>query len=190
MLLVDYDIQWEMAGPDPGLRIEPFSINQLQPASVDLHLGNTFVEYDDTWLQLPIDPMEQLPSNEVIEYVVDSDDRSILIGPGEFLLAHTIETVTLGAQFAARIEGKSTLGRLGLIVHSTAGFVDPGFSGQLTLEMTNLNKRPIILRPGMRIAQLSIMKLDRPARRLYGHPALNSHYQGQTGATVPAPLSL
>ena len=106
-----------------------------------------------------------------------------MIHPTEFVLGRTAEVVELPDDVVARIEGKSSLGRLGLIVHATAGFVDPGFSGSLTLEITNFNSVPIVLRPGLPIAQLSFMTLDRPAERPYGHPDLGSHYHGQTEAT-------
>lgn len=99
-------------------------------------------------------------------------------------LASTKETITLGPGYAAQIGGKSSLGRLGLTVHQTAGFIDPGFHGQITLELVNLGSRPIVLTEGMRIAQLTIWTLDQPAERPYGHAALGSHYQGQHGPTA------
>jgi dCTP deaminase len=106
-----------------------------------------------------------------------------VIHPGEFALGATQEWVELPNDLVARIEGKSSLGRLGLIVHATAGFVDPGFAGTLTLEITNLTRVPIVLWPGKPIAQLSLMALDRPAEKPYGHPDLGSHYHGQLDAT-------
>ena len=111
------------------------------------------------------------------------DEESFVIHPGEFVLGRTLEYVELPDDVVARIEGKSSLGRLGLIVHATAGFVDPGFSGTLTLEITNLTRIPIKLWPGLPIAQLSFMALDRSAERPYGHPDLGSHYHGQLEAT-------
>jgi dCTP deaminase len=110
-------------------------------------------------------------------------EESFVIHPGEFVLGRTEEWVELPDDLVARIEGKSSLGRLGLIVHATAGFVDPGFKGTLTLEITNLTRVPIVLWPGKPIAQLSFMTLDRPAERPYGHPDLGSHYAGQVDAT-------
>jgi dCTP deaminase len=106
-----------------------------------------------------------------------------VIHPGEFVLGRTEEVVEMPDDIVSRIEGKSSLGRLGLIVHATAGFVDPGFKGSLTLEITNLTRVPIILWPGKPIAQLSFMALDAPAERPYGHPELGSHYHGQVDAT-------
>ena len=106
-----------------------------------------------------------------------------MIHPGEFVLGRTLEWVELPDDVVSRIEGKSSVGRLGLIVHATAGFIDPGFNGTLTLEITNLTRIPIKLYPGLPIAQLSFMALDQPAERPYGHPDLGSHYQGQVDAT-------
>ena len=106
-----------------------------------------------------------------------------LLEPGEFVLASTIEELTLPDDIAARIEGKSSLGRVGLMIHSTAGFVDPGWTGQLTLELSNIGRMPILLRYGMRIGQLSFNRLSSPVERLYGHPELGSKYQGQSGPT-------
>src|SRR6185312_8067969 len=131
------------------IRIDPWDPGLVQPASVDLRLGDTFV-----------------------------------IHPGEFCLGRTLEWVELPDDIVARIEGKSSLGRLGLIVHATAGFCDPGWKGTLTLELNNLTRVPIKLYPGGLIAQLSFMALDRPALRPYGSPELGSHYQGQRAATA------
>lgn len=111
-------------------------------------------------------------------------DQAGPLQPGEMWLASTKETITLGPGYAAQVGGKSSLGRIGLTVHQTAGFIDPGFHGQVTLELVNLGPRPITLTEGMRIAQLTIWTLDQPAERPYGHPALGSHYQGQAGPTA------
>jgi dCTP deaminase len=110
-------------------------------------------------------------------------EESFVIHPGEFCLGRTLEWVELPDDIVARIEGKSSIGRLGLIVHATAGFCDPGWQGTLTLELNNLTRIPIKLYPGLPIAQLSFMTLDRPAARPYGSPELGSHYQGQRAAT-------
>jgi dCTP deaminase len=112
-----------------------------------------------------------------------AEDGEFVIHPGEFVLGRTDERVEVPDDIVCRIEGKSSIGRLGLVVHATAGFVDPGFVGTLTLEITNFNSVPIVLRPGLPICQLSFMTLDRPAERPYGHPDLGSHYHGQTEAT-------
>jgi dCTP deaminase len=152
----------------------------VQPASVDLKLGTSFRVFHNH--RLPAIDLAEPPTG-VTEHVQIEDTASFVIHPGEFVLGSTVEWVQLPDDIVARIEGKSSLGRLGLIVHATAGFVDPGFSGTLTLEITNLTRVPIVLWPGKPIAQLSFMALDRPAERPYGHPELGSHYHGQMEAT-------
>ena len=124
------------------------------------------------------------PPDNLTEEVVVPAGESFVIHPGEFCLGRTLEWVELPDDIVARIEGKSSLGRLGLIVHATAGFCDPGWKGTLTLELNNLTRVPIILHPGLEIAQLSFMTLDQPALRPYGSPDLGSHYQGQRAATA------
>ena len=160
--------------------IDPWDEAMVQPASVDLRLGTSFRVFHNHRITA-IDLAE--PPRNLTELVEVEDDESFVIHPGEFVLGRTQEHVELPDDIVARIEGKSSLGRLGLIVHATAGFVDPGFKGTLTLEITNLTRVPIILWPGKPIAQLSFMALDRPAERPYGHPDLGSHYHGQTEAT-------
>ena len=160
--------------------IEPWDDTMVQPASIDLRLGTSFRVFHNHRITA-IDLAE--PPRNLTELVEVEDDESFVIHPGEFVLGRTQEHVELPDDIVARIEGKSSLGRLGLIVHATAGFVDPGFKGTLTLEITNLTRVPIILWPGKPIAQLSFMALDRPAERPYGHPDLGSHYHGQTEAT-------
>jgi dCTP deaminase len=162
------------------IRIEPWDPAMLQPASIDLRLGASFRVFESH--KIPAIDLAAPPRN-VTEGVEIADDESFVIHPGEFVLGRTQEHVELPDDVVARIEGKSSLGRLGLIVHATAGFVDPGFRGTLTLEITNLTRVPIILWPGKPIAQLSFMALDRPAERPYGHPDLGSHYVGQVEAT-------
>jgi dCTP deaminase len=162
------------------IRIEPWDPAMVQPASVDLKLGTSFRVFHNH--RLPAIDLAEPPTG-VTEHVKIEDTASFVIHPGEFVLGSTVEWVELPDDVVARIEGKSSLGRLGLIVHATAGFVDPGFSGTLTLEITNLTRVPIVLWPGKPIAQLSFMALDRPAERPYGHPELGSHYHGQAEAT-------
>jgi dCTP deaminase len=162
------------------LVIEPWNPLLVQPASVDLRLGASFRVFHNHKIQV-IDLAA--PPQGLTEHVEITDEEPFVIHPGEFVLGRTEERVELPDDIVARIEGKSSLGRLGLIVHATAGFVDPGFSGTLTLEITNFNSVPIVLRPGLPIAQLSLMTLDRPAERPYGHPDLGSHYHGQVEAT-------
>ncbi len=162
------------------IKIDPWDPKMVQPASIDLRLGDSFRVFHNhraTAIDLR-DP----PSN-LTEEVVMPDGDAFVIHPGEFCLGRTLEWVQIPDDIVARIEGKSSLGRLGLIVHATAGFCDPGFEGTLTLELNNLTRVPILLYPGLPIAQLSFMTLDRPAQRPYGTPGLGSHYQGQRAAT-------
>jgi dCTP deaminase len=163
------------------IRIDPWDPALVQPASVDLRLGDSFRVFHNhraTAIDL------RRPPENLTEEVVVPEGESFVIHPGEFCLGRTLEWVELPDDIVARIEGKSSLGRLGLIVHATAGFCDPGWKGTLTLELNNLTRVPIILHPGLEIAQLSFMMLDRPARRPYGSPDLGSHYQGQRAATA------
>ena len=154
--------------------------DRVQPASVDLRLGDSFRVFHNH-RAAAIDLRD--PPTNLTEEVVLAGDDPFVIHPGEFALGRTQEYVEIPDDIVSRIEGKSSLGRLGLIVHATAGFVDPGFKGTLTLEITNLTRVPIVLWPGKPIAQLSFMTLDRPAERPYGHPDLGSHYQSQVDAT-------
>jgi dCTP deaminase len=162
------------------IKVDPWDPKMVQPASIDLRLGDSFRVFHNhraTAIDLR-DP----PSN-LTEEVVMPDGDAFVIHPGEFCLGRTLEWVQIPDDIVARIEGKSSLGRLGLIVHATAGFCDPGFEGTLTLELNNLTRVPIRLYPGLPIAQLSFMTLDRPAARPYGSAGLGSHYQGQRAAT-------
>jgi dCTP deaminase len=163
------------------IRIEPWDPGMVQPASVDLRLGNSFQVFHNH--RVAAIDLDALPK-DLTEQVEVADGDPFVIHPGEFVLGRTLEWVKLPEDLVARIEGKSSLGRLGLIVHATAGFVDPGFEGTLTLEITNLTRVPIKLYADRPIAQLSFMTLDRPAERPYGHPDLGSHYQGQVEATA------
>lgn len=162
------------------IKIDPWDPALVQPASVDLRLGDTFRVFHNHRVT-SID-LRQPPEN-LTEEVKVADGDSFVIHPGEFCLGRTLEWVELPDDIVARIEGKSSLGRLGLIVHATAGFCDPGWQGTLTLELNNLTRVPIKLYPGLLIAQLSFMTLDAPAVRPYGSAELGSHYQGQREAT-------
>ena len=162
------------------IKIEPWDPSMIQPASVDLRLGNSFRVFHNHRVSA-IDLRN--PPRDLTEQVVVEPDEPFVIHPGEFCLGATQEWVELPDDIVARIEGKSSLGRLGLIVHATAGFCDPGWKGTLTLELNNLTRVPIKLWPGLPIAQLSFMTLDRAAERPYGHPELGSHYHGQVEAT-------
>jgi dCTP deaminase len=162
------------------ITIKPWDPDRVQPASVDLALGDSFRVFHNH-RTTAID-LRNPPANLTEEVVVEQGEQFV-IHPGEFVLGRTLEWVELPDDIVARIEGKSSLGRLGLIVHATAGFCDPGWKGTLTLELNNLTRVPIILHPGLLIAQLSFMTLDAPALRPYGSKALGSHYQGQVAAT-------
>lgn len=183
MILSDLDIAARIAAGD--IAIEPFdATTQLQPASVDLRLGPDVVRWhrpvdedDDA-----IDVAKPTPARMTSKHVADPEGiagGAILIQPGEFLLGTTVERVRIPATLAARVEGRSSIGRLGLAVHVTAGFIDPGFEGQITLEIVNFNPRPIWIRPGMRIAQLVFHELRTAAANPY-----RGKYQGQTGTTA------
>ena len=181
MLMSDEDIR--AARHIGWIDIEPYDPDMLQPASIDVRLGDHFMEYiipinpDGV---TPIDPEED--NTSLYSTSIVPEGGAILLWPGQFMLAHTMETITLGNKHAARLDGRSSYGRLGLIVHSTAGFIDPGFTGQITLELSNLAPRPIVLRPGMRVAQICFTPMISPARYPYGIRE-GSKYQGQRNAT-------
>jgi dCTP deaminase len=162
------------------IKIDPWDESLVQPASVDLRLGDSFRVFHNHRASA-IDLRE--PPTNLTEEVRPDEGEPFVIHPGEFALGRTLEWVELPDDVVARIEGKSSLGRLGLIVHATAGFCDPGWKGTLTLELANLTRIPIRLYAGLPIAQLSFMTLDAPALRPYGHEQLGSHYQGQVDAT-------
>jgi dCTP deaminase len=160
--------------------VDPWDPGLIQPSSIDLRLGNSFRVFHNH--RITAIDLRNPPDNLTEEVVVD-EGEPFVIHPGEFCLGRTLEWVELPDDVVARVEGKSSLGRLGLIVHATAGFVDPGWKGTLTLEFNNLTRVPIKLYSGLPIAQLSFMALDRPAERPYGSEGLGSHYQGQVAAT-------
>jgi len=162
------------------IRLDPWEPSLLQPASVDIRLGDSFRVFHNHRASV-IDLRD--PPRHLTEQITIERDEPFVIHPGEFCLGRTLEHVELPDDIVARIEGKSSIGRLGLIVHATAGFCDPGWRGTLTLELNNLTRVPIRLYPGLPIAQLSFMALDAPALRPYGHPELGSHYQDQVEAT-------
>jgi dCTP deaminase len=165
---------------DGRIKIDPWDPSMVQPASLDLRLGDSFRVFHNHKVTA-IDLRE--PPTNLTEQIKVEQDEPFVIHPGEFCLGRTLEHVELPDDIVARIEGKSSLGRLGLIVHATAGFCDPGWRGTLTLELNNLTRVPIRLYAGLPIAQLSFMTLDAPAARPYGHEQLGSKYQGQVEAT-------
>lgn len=177
MILSDVDL---MIAIDSGqLGVSPLVEGSIQPASIELHLGNSFKQMKLS--RFPIDLLN--PHIEYDEYEI-KDNTRIKIEPGGFFLAHTKETVRIPNGTVARVEGKSSLGRFGLAIHVTAGYVDPGFEGEITLEIVNLSLNALLLTPGMKIAQLCVMQMTSEASEPYGHPKFKSHYQGQTGATA------
>lgn len=177
MILSDGTIRRLLA--EGRLVLDPIEDVQIQPASVDVRLGDTFLVFRNHTAEV-IDPFDR--QSTLMEEVKVSDGESFVLHPGEFVLGTTVEAIGLPDDLVARVEGKSSLGRLGLLIHATAGFVDPGWTrGQITLELSNVATLPIKLRPGMRVGQLSFHTLDAPAQRPYGHPELNSKYVGQRG---------
>jgi dCTP deaminase len=163
-----------------AIQIEPFEATFVQPSSVDLRVGQGFrVFVNHRYGQIdPRDPQTDLTQ------LVDTGDDPFMLHPGEFVLGSTLERIKLGNDVVARLEGKSSLGRLGLLIHSTAGFIDPGFEGHITLELSNVATLPIAIYPGMKIGQISFYRMTTEADLPYGSPELGSKYQGQTGPTA------
>ncbi|WP_043625379.1 dCTP deaminase [Nonomuraea candida] len=178
MLLSDRDILAEIEAG--RLALDPFDRDMIQPSSIDVRLDRFFRVFENH--RYPhIDPAEEQP--DLTRMVEPSGDDPFILHPGEFVLASTYEVVTLPDDLASRLEGKSSLGRLGLLTHSTAGFIDPGFSGHVTLELSNVATLPIKLWPGMKIGQLCVFRLSSPAEHPYGSAKYGSRYQGQRGPT-------
>ncbi|MFD6178210.1 MULTISPECIES: dCTP deaminase [unclassified Isoptericola] len=179
MLLSDRDIRAEL---DAGrVVLDPYEASMLQPSSIDVRLDRYFRLFDNHKYPF-IDPSQEQP--ELTRLVEVAPDEPFVLHPGEFVLGSTFEAVTLPDDVAARLEGKSSLGRLGLLTHSTAGFIDPGFSGHVTLELSNVATLPITLWPGMKIGQMCFFRLSSPAEHPYGSDAYGSRYQGQRGPTA------
>ena len=179
MLLSDRDIKAELAAGRIGL--EPYQLDMIQPSSVDVRLDRFFRLFDNHKYPY-IDPAEDQPN--LTRLIETKTDEPFILHPGEFALGSSYELVSLPDDVAARLEGKSSLGRLGLLTHSTAGFIDPGFSGHVTLELSNVATLPIKLWPGMKIGQLCFFQLSSPAERPYGSSEYSSRYQGQRGPTA------
>lgn len=179
MLLSDRDIKSEVA--QGRVSLEPWDEAMVQPSSVDVRLDRYFRLFDNHKYQ-HIDPAVDQP--ELTRLVEVDPDEAFVLHPGEFVLAATFEVITLPDDVAARLEGKSSLGRLGLLTHSTAGFIDPGFSGHVTLELSNVATLPITLWPGMKIGQMCFFRLSSPAEHPYGSERYGSRYQGQRGPTA------
>lgn len=178
MLLSDRDLAAAIKAGDVAL--DPFEPALMQPSSIDVRLDRWFRVFNNH-LYTHIDPAEQ--QDDLTTLVEAPDGVPFVLHPGEFVLASTLEVITVSDRHAARLEGRSSLGRLGLLVHSTAGFIDPGFCGYVTLELSNVANLPITLWPGMTIGQLCVFTLSSPAETPYGSKEAGSHYQGQWGPT-------
>jgi len=178
MLLSDRDIAAEIKGG--RVVVEPFDAKMIQPSSVDVRLDRFFRVFENHRYEV-IDPSVEQP--ELTREVAVAPNEFFILHPGEFVLASTYEVITLPDDIAGRLEGKSSLGRLGLLTHSTAGFIDPGFSGHITLELSNVANLPVKLYPGMKIGQLCLIKLSSSAEHPYGSAIYGSRYQGQRGPT-------
>jgi dCTP deaminase len=178
VLLSDRDIAKEISAG--RVVVEPFDAAMIQPSSVDVRLDRFFRVFENHRYEV-IDPSIEQP--DLTREVAVSPDDFFILHPGEFVLASTYEVITLPDDIAGRLEGKSSLGRLGLLTHSTAGFIDPGFSGHITLELSNVANLPVKLYPGMKIGQLCLIKLSSAAEHPYGSAIYGSRYQGQRGPT-------
>lgn len=179
VLLSDRDIRAQV--DDGRVVLDPYDVAMIQPSSIDVRLDKFFRLFDNHKYPF-IDPATDQP--DLTRLVEVEEDEPFILHPGEFVLGSTYEQVTLPDDIAARLEGKSSLGRLGLLTHSTAGFIDPGFTGHVTLELSNVATLPIKLWPGMKIGQMCFFRLTSPAEKPYGSQAYGSRYQGQRGPTA------
>jgi dCTP deaminase len=179
VLLSDRDIRAEITAG--RVAVEPFAESMVQPSSVDVRLDRFFRVFENHKYSVNDPSIEQ---SELTREVIVEPNEHFILHPGEFVLASTYEIITLPDDIAGRLEGKSSLGRLGLLTHSTAGFIDPGFSGHITLELSNVANLPVKLFPGMKIGQLCLIKLSSPAEHPYGSAVYASRYQGQRGPTA------
>jgi dCTP deaminase len=179
MLMSDRDIRAQLEAGRIGL--EPLNLELIQPSSIDVRLDRFFRLFHNHKYAF-IDPRED--QAELTHMVEVAADEAFILHPGEFVLGSTFEFVSLPDDIAARLEGKSSLGRLGLLTHSTAGFVDPGFTGHVTLELANVSNLPIKLWPGMKVGQLCFFQLSSPAETPYGSSKYLNRYQGQRGPTA------
>ena len=178
MLLSDRDLKAALAAGRMGL--SPYDEAMVQPSSIDIRLDRYFRVFANH-RYTHIDPAAA--QDDLTEVLEPAGEEPFILHPGEFVLGSTLEVITLGNDLAARLEGKSSLGRLGLLTHSTAGFIDPGFSGHVTLELSNVANLPIKLYPGMKIGQICVLPLSSPAEHPYGSTIYGSRYQDQRGPT-------
>ena len=179
MVLSDHTIKAELA--EGRIVIEPLDESCIQPASVDVHLDRKLLVFRNS-RRAYIDVRQEM--DDLTDMVEVEDKHPFILHPGEFVLASTLEYIALPEDIVARLEGKSSLGRIGLLIHSTAGYVDPGWKGHLTLELSNVAKLPVTLYYEMKIGQISFLRLTTPADNLYGSQALGSKYQGQVEPTA------
>ncbi len=161
------------------IRIDPFAPSLMQPSSLDVRVDRYFRVFRNSRYPYIDVKVEQ----EELTELVEADEEPFILHPGEFVLGSTLERVTLPEDLVARLEGKSSLGRLGLLIHSTAGFIDPGWDGHVTLELSNVANLPITIYPGMKIGQISFVQLTEAAEHPYGSAGIGSKYQGQRGPT-------
>jgi len=178
VILSDRDLRADLAAG--RIIIEPFDESCIQPSSIDVKVSNLFRVFRNHTAAV-LDVKEDLTG--LTELVEVKEGEAFMLHPGEFALGSTLERVAVPSDLVARVEGKSSLGRLGLVIHSTAGFIDAGFDGHVTLELANLANLPITLYPGMKIGQISFIKMTSPAEKPYGSGAAGSKYQGQRGPT-------
>ena len=178
MVLADRTIARELL--EGRIEIEPYDETQLQPSSVDVRVDRYFRVFHNA--RYPFIDVKE-PQEELTELVEIDGETPFILHPGEFVLGSTLERVRLPDDLVARLEGKSSLGRLGLLIHSTAGFIDPGWDGHVTLELSNVANLPITIYYGMKIGQISFVRMTEPALAPYGSAALGSKYQGQRGPT-------
>ncbi|MDP9433522.1 MAG: dCTP deaminase [Actinomycetota bacterium] len=178
MLLSDRDLRAEIESG--RVCLDPYDPTLIQPSSIDLRLDRYFRVFQNHRYAV-IDPATE--QDDLTELIEPEGDEPFVLHPGEFVLGSTLEVITLPHDLAGRLEGKSSLGRLGLLTHSTAGFIDPGFTGHVTLELSNVATLPIKLWPGMKIGQLCLFRLTSPAQHPYGSAVYGSRYQGQRGPT-------
>jgi dCTP deaminase len=179
MVLSDHDIKKRLA--EGRIVVDPLGDNCIQPASIDVHLDRQILVFRNS--RRPYIDVRQ-DMSDLTEMVEIVGDAPFILHPSEFVLGSTVENIELPGDLVARLEGKSSLGRIGLLIHSTAGYVDPGWKGHLTLELSNVASLPITLYYGMKIGQLSFLQLSTPADNPYGSPGLGSKYQGQTQPTA------
>ena len=178
MILSDRDLKIELESG--RVVVDPLGSNAIQPSSIDLRIGRHFRIFANT--RYPYIDVRK-PMHDLTELVEVTGEEPFILHPGEFVLGTTLERVAIPDDLVGRLEGKSSLGRLGLLIHSTAGFVDAGFSGNLTLELSNVANLPITLYPGMKIGQISLFRMTSPAEKPYGSDRLGSKYLDQVGPT-------